>query len=296
MIIFFESGQFGNQLFQYCALKSLQKKGILLFIGLNDLRSVFHDEDDGDKTKLILTIKKLVSRIGKRRLNLLARKYKLIGIIEEYFTLEGSELRVENGIFKNIYYCDESYFQSEKFVDPLITEKLKIEPILLEQASNIFLKLPQDRGATFFVHVRRGDYTHWPSHSAPAVLPYNWYQEQMDQIRNKYTKPFFIVISNDGPYVDEMFGGFSDVYVSHESKGVDFALMCLCDDGGILSASSFAWWAAYFIRRNNDKALFIAPLYWAGHKQKKWYPIGIKTSWIKYVSVEYPPQTYDPSH
>lgn len=285
MIINFESGQLGNQLFQYCALKRYQPESALYLIGMQSLKSTFIGVEVAGGTVLDLLIERFIRRLGINRLDTLARKLQLIGLIEEYRTVTGSEFKVNNGLLRNVYYCDTSYFQSENMVDPSVTDKLELRPELLEYASNICINFPHDRTETFFVHVRRGDYTYWPSRISPAVLPLRWYLKQMELIRSNYAKPFFVVVSDDVPYATEMFFSYSDVFVSNESKEVDFALMTQCDGGGILSASSFAWWGAYFARRINSSALFIAPLHWAGHREGRWIPEGIETSWLKYILV-----------
>lgn len=285
MVIIFESGQLGNQLFQYCALKKFQKNGALFMMGMQPLKSTFLGVEIAGETGLASFVERLICRLRKDRIDTLARKYRLIGFIEEQITDAGSNIVVSKGLFNNIYCCGKVHFQSENQIENAVTEKLYLKPELLTVASSIFNNFPHDRMQTFFVHVRRRDYIYWPSCTAPAVLPSKWYHDQMDLIRSKFTKPFFVVISDDGPYSDEMFGDLPDVFVSHETEGVDFALMSICEGGGILSASSFAWWGAYFARRINNDAFFVAPLYWAGHRDKVWNPMGIKTSWINYISV-----------
>ena len=285
MVIAFENGQLGNQLFQYCALRKFKEESALFLIGMQSLKSMFSGVEISGSAGVSSLIERLICRLGKDKFDAFARKLRLIGLIEERRTDTGSTLEICNGILKNINYCDNSYFQSENMVAHSVAAKLKLKPDLIEQASKILVTFPQSRTATFFVHVRRGDYALWPSRSTPALLPLSWYVEQIDLIRSKYANPFFVVVSDDGQYAEDKFGNFPDVFVSHENEAVDFALMSLCDGGGVLSASTFSWWAAYFARRINMDALFLAPLYWGGHQVGEWYPNGIKTSWLNYVPV-----------
>jgi hypothetical protein len=60
--------------------------------------------------------------------------------------------------------------------------------------------------------------------------------------------------------------------------------MCECD-GGILSPSSFAWWASYFIKNKNKNSFFLAPKYWIGHRKKNWHPEFIQSSFLEYEEV-----------
>jgi len=284
MIIFFENGQLGNQLFQYCALRKF-KEGSLFVIGMQSLKSMFIGIDISGVTRTSSLVEKIIVRVGKDRIKKLSKTMRLIGSIEECRATVGSEFKVTDGFLKNIYYCDSSFFQSENMIKSSVADKLYLKPELLSQASKIFMHFPKERTATFFIHVRRGDYEVWPNRSSPAILPFNWYIEQMNLIRSKYKYPYFVVVSDDVHYADEMFGDCPDVFVSHNNPSVDFALMSICDGGGILSASTFSWWGAYFARRLNYDALFIAPLYWVGHKSGDWHPKGIKTSWLHYVAV-----------
>lgn len=229
---------------------------------------------------------RFIYRIGKLRLEYLARQLKLIGLIHERLSPEGSEIVVQTGLIPQIYFCDiPSIFQCESLIDEAVTRQLVLKKEFISAAEKIFSTFPTDRTATYFVHVRRGDYTYWPSRTSPAVLPARWYREQMDVIRQKNQKPFFVIASNDIPYTEEMFSDYKDIYISSEDEATDLALMSLCDGGGVLSASSFAWWAAYFVHRQHPDAYFAAPLYWAGHKQNKWFPLGINTRWQTYIPV-----------
>ncbi len=284
MIIFFEAGRLGNQLFQYCALKK-SHKGSIFLIGMQSLKNMFTGLEVAGGTKLGWLFERLIRRLGKDRLYFLAKKLRVIGFVVEQETEKGLKVKMQKGFLYNVYYCETSFFQSENMIDKTVTEKIMLKPELLDQALNIFMNLHCEKAATFFVHVRRGDYIYWPSRSAPAVLPFRWYQEQMNLIRSKYKTPFFIIITDDVPYVNEMFSISDDIFVSNESEGIDFALMSFCQ-GGILSASSFSWWAAYFAHQVNNKGYFIAPLYWAGHRNQVWVPKGIQTSWLRYVEVQ----------
>lgn len=286
MIIFFEHGKLGNQLFQYCALRNFHRKDALFLIGMQSLKSMFDGVEVVGGKWSEWGCDRIICRIGKKLFTALAKKLHLIGLIEEGKATTGSRIVEKSGWIKSVYYCDNaSFFQSEELAEESVAGKLQLKPELLKKGENVFMKFPHDRSATFFVHVRRGDYVYWPAKTSPAVLPFKWYQKQMDLIRSEFSKPFFVVVSDDSPYVDEMFSMYPDVFVSHENEEVDFAMMSLCDGGGILSASSFAWWAAYFARRNNAEAIFIAPLYWAGHRQGDWLPEGVITSWLKYAAV-----------
>ena len=114
------------------------------------------------------------------------------------------------------------------------------------------------------------------------MLPIEWFSKQMDLVRKNSKDPYFIIVTDDVEYAKKHFGAMHDVYISTESEEVDMGLMSMCK-GGILSASSFAWWGAYLARKNYPNALFIAPKFWWGFPLGQWLPPNIETRWIKYV-------------
>jgi hypothetical protein len=75
-----------------------------------------------------------------------------------------------------------------------------------------------------------------------------------------------------------------DVVISEFDEINDFYLMTKCQCG-ILSASSFAWWAGLLSNRKNPDGIFIGPKYWAGHKQGFWFPPKMICDWICYENV-----------
>jgi len=287
MIIMFENGRLGNQLFQYCVLRKFGADKHLFLLGMKSLKSTFVGINCAGETRWGKLVERGLIRLGPRWLDALSRKFGVIGWISEDRTDKSTKIQVQKGLVSSVYYATESYWQCEGLVEDSVAEGIQLRPEIQTQASNVMMRLSCDKRKIFFVHVRRGDYASWPTKEAPGILPLKWYLKQMDVIRARFDAPVFVVVSDDRYYAEEMFGSYSDVHVCHENEKVDFATMSMCYGGGILSASSFAWWAAYFSRQVNKDAFFIAPMYWGGHRLKSWYPNeAIKTSWITYASVE----------
>jgi hypothetical protein len=79
-----------------------------------------------------------------------------------------------------------------------------------------------------------------------------------------------------------VFSKYPNVVISENCQYVDLALMKQCSMG-ILSASSFAWWGAWFSFQNEKNYnIYIAPKYWGGHRTRHWYPEGFIFDWITY--------------
>ena len=283
MIIFFESGRLGNQLFQYVAMRKFQPQGPILAIGMSDLKMGFDGIDLVGATRFGQFLERIARRVGERRIANAACRSRLLTLVEEVKAPDGVSFRVTPGIVRRLVYFKPGYYQSGMIVEHESFSKISVKAAFLEKARqdlNSLTSNPRDR---FFIHVRRGDYIRWPSPDAPAVLTLSWYQAQMDRIRKEYPCAFFVILSDDPPYVNEFFSRYPDVAIIHQEPILDFAVITQCHGGGILSASSFAWWGAYFIKGENPHALLIAPKYWAGHRSGKWFPPRIQTSWLTYA-------------
>ena len=224
----------------------------------------------------------LVRRIGQKRFHYLSKKLGIIGLIEGKIDGDKSEIIRTPGILKNVYFCETMYFQSEDLIDEVTAKQLRPKPEIMNRAKIIFQNIPGHFKEKYFVHIRRGDYATFPYPDASAMLSTKWFNKQMDLVRGNYKDPYFIIVTDDVEYAKKYFGPMHDVHVSTESEETDMGLMSMCD-GGILSASSFAWWGAYLARKNNPDALFIAPKFWWGFPLGKWMPPNIETSWVKYV-------------
>jgi len=279
MIIFFEGGRLGNQLFQYCGLKKICPDDEIYIYGMQSLKNNFAGVNTIRSNPML---DYLVRRIGQKRFHYLSKKLGIIGFIEEKKVGERSEFIRTPGMLKNVYFCETMYFQSEDLIDQVTAAQLGPKPAIMNRAKLITQKIPEHFNEKYFVHIRRGDYATFPYPNASAMLSMEWFSRQMDSVRKNSKAPYFIIVTDDVEYAKKYFGAMNDVYVSTESEEVDLGLMSMCE-GGILSASSFAWWGAYLARRNNPNALFIAPKYWWGFPLGKWMPPNIKTSWIEYV-------------
>jgi hypothetical protein len=106
-----------------------------------------------------------------------------------------------------------------------------------------------------FVHVRRGDYVNQQDYH-PVQEP-NYFHQAMDIIHNEYGISNFKFFSDDIPWCRQHFLGVD--FSSGSSEVEDFKEMLSCG-AGIISNSSFSWWAGYLI--NTGKV--IAPRKWFG--------------------------------
>jgi hypothetical protein len=281
MLIFQESGRLGNQIFQYVALRSLCRDNeVLLLLGFNELESVF----DGINAKIINADSLKLDRVLYSRLYAYFDYLSCKGIISrisENDQLDNYELIQKKGFLDLIKFVERAYFQKETLLCKKSLANLLFKDSLLDNTKYL-LDTISPLNTKIFIHIRRGDYLFWPNKDNPAVLPASYYKKCIDTICSKVTNPFFVFTSDDPFYVADVFGDLENSYISRRSSIEDFTLMSHCQ-GGILSASSFSWWAAYFSRLNYPNGIFLAPEYWGGHSVNSWFPPNIESKFLIYI-------------
>ncbi len=269
MIIFFESGRLGNQLFQYVALRSFfPRPEKIVLVGFDSLKNTF----DGVDAVFIDKSNWLIAFLMR-----VVRKLERMGWLDHIFNVgyesdSKTKIKIRRNIpWLNLFYIKESYFQSENFLDEKIIGHLVFKSKIKESASSHF-QLDADEFKIIFIHIRRGDYLYWPSINYPAVINDKWYLNQIRRLKKEFIDPKFFIFTDDPKYVEEFF--ISKVECNselvHISESIDLYLMTLCD-AGILSPSSYSLWAA-ILNCNLRNGNFIAPLYWIGHCKGTWYP------------------------
>ncbi|NJN24116.1 MAG: hypothetical protein HC810_06620 [Acaryochloridaceae cyanobacterium RL_2_7] len=180
-------------------------------------------------------------------LNQLAKR-RIITYIEETRSLT-PEILTHRGFCSKLKLAKISYFQNEAWIDPAVTETLTLKSKFLEPAQEFLTSKVQGK-TPIFVHVRRGDYRFWPRRDIPAILPLSYYQRCIHRMRQKVAHPFFVFTSDEPDYVAQNFGHLESFCIASGSAAEDFALLSLCH-GGILSASTFSWWAAYLAMKRD---------------------------------------------
>jgi hypothetical protein len=278
MIFFRESGRLGNQIFQYAALKTLcQNKEKLVLLGFEEFQEVFEKVD----AKIINRSSSKLEKLFYFHILELFPENALFNKIHESNHSKSPGIIYRSGLLKGLTFVQTSYFQSESLFSTAIVNSLSINQKFLSAAQSLLSSILKGR-TPVFVHIRRGDYMYWPSREYPAILPAAYYKKCIRIIQTKITNAFFIFTSDDPFYVKDVFGNMENSYISYGSSLEDFALMTQCQSG-ILSASSFSWWAAYFSQQQHSNSIFLAPKYWAGHRSEHWLPTFIKSAFLNYI-------------
>lgn len=138
---------------------------------------------------------------------------------------------------------------------------------------------------TCFVHVRRGDYATFPSEDSSAALPAQWFRDQMESLRIQYPSISFVLFSDDLEFARSNFSKLPRTSILDLPAADSFREMASADDG-ILSPSSFSWWAAR-LAWEKSRGTFIAPDLWAGWNAGDWVPNhNVKSTFLTYRPVK----------
>lgn len=279
MILILEAGGLGNQLFQYNGLKKYFPNEKLIFLGRQNIHQLFEDIDG----KFYNTKNYMFFFYLLKYLIVFLIKIRLLGLVYEDTANKNFTISIKKGLFWWIVVCHNIYFQHKDII-----EKIDSSPILKSEIVKKGFqwfereKINIQKHKIVFIHIRRGDYLHWPSKEFPAVLSINWYKRAMNLIKTKIHNPIFVLMGDDHQYLYDFFKESNSIIISDNKAEIDLSIMSLCN-AGILSPSSFGWWGAFFAKTHDkDNNYFIAPNYWVGHKKKEWFPENFYTRWITY--------------
>lgn len=284
IVVVFEQGRLGNQLFQFAAIKRAAPSARILNAGgMDGLAKWLHSANFIEGTLLSRAVGRIMKRIGRERLLSLPGASRLFSLITEQQLGQRCSIAIRRGLLPQVAILD-GYFQDEFLPAGLDPGCFVIRPETMARTRQwIAAQTATLARNHYFVHVRRGDYVFWPTREFPAVLSSSWYRAQMDRIRIRDSLARFFILTDDIPYVQKLFFGLEGVYISRGGELDDLAIMALCEGGGVLSASSFSWWGSYYAKELNPGSFFIAPRYWFGWRKGEWMPPAVQTSWIQYV-------------
>lgn len=285
-IILFQQGGLGNQFFQYYTARLIAPDASIICIGYHDLQSVLGCEVVcSDPLLHYRIVRRLFAKLGISFSCFSADSLHLIGRISESTDSSSPLIRISRGLLPG-FFLQTGYYQDSHLFASVNPSQCPLRQDLLSAARQWLNDHILSKGAhPYFLHIRRGDYVRWPSVELPAVLPLRWYVSQMELLRSHDPLAQFIVFSDDIPYAHEFLSSYSFVSLYSGSLHEDFVLMTQCFGGGILSASTFSWWASWYGRHFSSTAKYLAPNYWAGWRRHDWYPPRIAAPWVEYVDV-----------
>jgi hypothetical protein len=183
---------------------------------------------------------------------------------------------------ESLMLASPSWFQNSHLLGEPALVAMRVRESWLTRAHSMLAGLGLTPELTAFVHARAGDYRTWPSAENPAILDPDWYSRQAAELKESTPELRFIVIGDEPEYRSEVARAIPSAIEIESNFETEFALMTICASG-ILSASTFAFWGAYFAHRERPDSQFIAPEFWAGHRRKTWYPSSLQATFLTYV-------------
>lgn len=274
IFLFFGNGELGNQLFQYCFIRSnVPKNSILItthFVELNKLINL-------DNNVKIVTIK---NKILKFFLNKLINKFlfvlskiRLLTSINtdlkiiENTPIEGKKIITTKGFF-SITYIYPRYFQNKFFFKSIVADNLRIKKIHKIKSKDFMNKI-STKFTPIAVHVRsqlrnNNEVDTFKIFGQTTVLPINYFYECINWFEKNIKNPYYIILSDNPNYVKKKFSYLKNKIFSKNSIEVDLLIISNCSYG-VLSNSSISWWGSYLSKK---KKIFFAPKYWMGWKSK----------------------------
>ena len=236
-----KNGRFGNQMFQYAALKGIAKKNGYEFCIPPGPRVEYDFDDEENQHKLLMAFE----MPNVKEVNMFAAPYR-----------KEASANFDKDLFEN---CEDNvnlygFFQSEKYfkhIEDEIREDFTFVDDILNPCKEAF-------GSDEMVglHIRRSDYLQKQDYHPLCTQEY--YKEAL----SKFSDTIPVVIVSDDPAwcaKQELFE--PDRFLISESNDnlVDMCILSLCKYH-IIANSSFSWWGAWLA--NSERV--IAPKVWYG--------------------------------
>jgi hypothetical protein len=175
---------------------------------------------------------------------------------------------------KNIIF--HGFYQSEKF---FLSNSLKVKELFSaneEFIAECYNKYPflKDKN-TIAIHVRRGDYIHYPNHH--PVISKEFIYKSLEHIPNYKTKPV-IITSDSIEWCQENITIDNAIFLTDTLPWEALWIMSLCKHF-IISNSSFSWWGAFL--GETEDSIVLCPDIWFGPDLHEDYSDIYRNNWIK---------------
>lgn len=279
MIIARSMGSLGNQIFQVAACVShLRSREKFVGFGFEQFSDAF-SAPDGYTIRFISLLSRRVTKMTFSFLESCAQA-RLVGEISYSATTDARRVIRKRGVLPfavlNAPYPNhEKYFNSDAVQRFVFGKDLaNVRGYSAPAASDV---------PRCFVHVRRGDFLFWPSEEKPAAVPESWFVQEMRAMQTRLGQCEFILVSDDLENCGQLSDFPGKVTVFRGNYAEAFREMLSCD-AGILSPSSFSWWAAWALSQKKS-GFFVAPNFWNNWMEGKW-KLGIsRSSFLAYASI-----------
>ena len=276
MIIFIENGRLGNQLFQLNYIFKIKKKNeLVILIGFDLLKKILKKH----KKIKFFSSKNFFCKLIIEYRYYITLYLKLFRIIKIVYENSKDNVKIQKGFLSNISLVS-GFFQNPNFIKSKFISLIN-RKTLYEKLANKKLDLLRKKNTkVYFIHYRSKDFKSWPHKNYPAILPQKWFYKCLKLFPYKFNS---LILLSDNPSEFKI-NLNKKIVKKKNSILIDFFIM-INSDGGIISPSTFSWWASYINKLDNKDNLILAPKYWAGHIRKKTIPKNIETLKFKYINV-----------
>lgn len=275
-------GGLGNQMFEYCALRSFMLEHRLAGeISLKGITNKTHNVYFLDHFQISKEVRVKESETLKSKINHLIYGFYCVFLVKKKngFAIMNKLQRLLNyfGIYcvpdgyMKLYDSTSNhqslvgYFQSHKYFDKyrdVLIKELKVQDKVLDRNKKLLEEIQKNNSVC--VHIRRGDYVG----SNHQVCTPAYYKKAVSIMKKKVFKAKFYVFSDDINWVKENLDlGVKVTYIEGNNPNYEeLRLMYSCKHF-IISNSSFSWWAQYLTE--NKERITIAPSKWFQNKNQK---------------------------
>jgi len=285
MVIIRFMGGLGNQMFQYAFGLAMEQRGVdvkydISWMKYHSKKLEVQDVFGIDLSKKIATIEEC-DKLGYTRYDAFGRLRQILNIKKSFIyqrkpidsiRYNESLMYKDNTYFAGYFQC-ERYFLSIKeqvknvfkFNDSYVRDKINNRELIKKIVTSESVAL----------HIRRGDYL---NNNIYDALDDDYYARAINKMHRIYSKPMFIIFSNDMLYCKDKYDDVNAEFVdwnTGEFSWIDMYLMTLCK-GVVIPNSTFSWWGAWL--NDDDGKTVIAPHQWFRN-----IPSGdiVPDSWIK---------------
>ena len=286
MILIRSQGQLGNQLFLLAAvLRERRPREIVIFVGFTDLARVVSLWRLGFHLPLPHSFDRKVKRVFKKLFNFHPLSCECVIRQESGHATVQRKRSCRWPLIFEFGLC-----QSEKMapLDPV--GKLVSHDATTRKRSSAarsrLISVGVDPERFAFLHIRLGDYAHFNVLGFTPVLPARWYVNVVARLREAEPDLPVVVFSDQIDAARELFAD-SDGFFYFPFDDVESFFAMSMASHGVLSASTFSWWAARIARTQHPDGIFVAPMYWMGFRAGQWFPTPeIQASFLEYASVD----------
>lgn len=269
MIIVRFMGGLGNQMFQYAFGLAVEQRGIDVKYDISWMK--YHSKKMEIQDVFCLDLSGKIATIDECN-ELGYTRYDVYGRLRQIFNAKKSFIyqrkAIDSILFdESLMYKDNTYFagyfQCEQYflsIKEQVKNVFKFNDSYVgDEVNNRELIKKIVTSESIALHIRRGDYL---NNNIYDALDDDYYRRAINKMHRIYTKPMFIIFSNDIPYCKDKYDDINAEFVDWNTgrfSWVDMYLMTLCK-GVVIPNSTFSWWGAWL--NDNVGKTVIAPRQW----------------------------------